>query len=489
MAFSSLRSQLLCWLLAPLSLIAVADAWLTYRSAQQTATIIQERMLIGAARMIGGQVHLEEGVLQVVVPPSALELFASPSRDRVFYRVSTRQGQLLSGYFDLAPPPRNLAPEDVVYFDAVHRDKAVRIVAFAQPVFVAPERGPILVEVAQTLDGRNELAREVWLPAIWRQTALLMLVALLLWFGLRQGISPVLKLRDRMLNRAPGTLERLDPEPVPTELQPLVDAVNDYVQRLDDHMTAHDRFIADASHQLRTPLTLLNTQVVYALRTKQIHDREDTLHAIHFSVKHSIRLVHQLLAFNRVQASARSPQRYLTVDLGLAVSGVLESLALQAQQKQIDLGFEGSLQPALIFTAPHLLHEMVSNLIDNALRYTPVGGVVTAMVEVRGDEVFLTIQDTGPGIPEAQHEHVFERFVRLQENYSDGCGLGLSIVREIAKTINAEVTLGNTLQGSGLRVSVTFKSAEQPDPLPVFDATHNRSAAAFHLAAPTNSVV
>lgn len=469
-----------------MALAAVMDAVLTYRTAQQTATIVQERMLLGAARMIGEQIHLEEGAVQVVVPPSALELFVSPSRDRVFYRVSSQEGQLLTGYFDLALPPRSLAPEEVAYFDAIQRDKPVRIVAFAQPVFAAPGLGPILIEVAQTLEGRDELAREVWLTAIWRQAALLMLITLFLWVGLRRGMLPLLNLRDRVLLRAPGTLEKLDSKPVPSELQPLVVAVNDYVERLDVHMSAHSRFIADASHQLRTPLALLNTQVVYALRNPEPQDRQDALNAIHLSVQHGMRLVNQLLTFNMAEASAHQGKQQSVVNLGTVVSHVLETLAAPAQQKKIDLGFESSGQQPTVLAIPHLLQEMVANLVDNALRYTPPGGAVTATVLNHGEEVRLHIQDNGPGIAIDQRERVFERFVRLQDDYSDGCGLGLSIVREIARTMNAQVSLQTPASGAGLLVTVVFVASQKPSAscpdTPVFESTH-------HFTAPTNAVV
>ncbi|MDB5872942.1 MAG: periplasmic sensor signal transduction histidine kinase [Ramlibacter sp.] len=456
MAFNSLRSQLLFWLLGPLALIAALDAWATYRSARETATIVQERMLLGAARVIGEQVHLEEDVVQVMIPPAALELFASPSRDRVFYRVSGSEGRLLSGYYDLALPPRPPAPEEAVFFDAVQRERPVRAVGFAQPLLAAPQRGPILIEVAQTLEGRDELAREIWGTAVSRHFALLVLVGLLLWFGLRRGIRPLLELRDWMGRRSPGSLDRLQVQPVPAELQPFVAAVNDYVERLDRHMSAHSRFIADASHQLRTPLTLLNTQVAYALRQPEAGAREEALRAIHHSVQHSMRLVQQLLAFTRAEAGAARPPSASQVDLAAIVRKALESLASLAQQRSIDLGFERAGGAALVPGSPQMLYELVANLLDNALRYTPPGGVVTARVSATAQQVELRLEDNGPGIPPEQREKVFERFYRLHDDRSDGCGLGLAIVREIARGSGAHVALGQPAAGPGLSVTVSF---------------------------------
>jgi len=462
MAFRSLRSQLLFWLLVPLAAVAVLDAWVTYRSARETATIVQERMLLGAARMIGEQVHLEEGVVQVVIPPAALELFVSPSRDRVFYRISERSGELLSGYYDLALPPRQPQPESAVFFDAAQRDRPIHAVAFAQPVFAAPDQGPILIEVAQTLEGRDELAREIWITAVRRQAVLLILVSILLWFGLRRGMLPVLELRDRMLRRTPGALDRQDETSVPTEIKPLVAGLNDYVDRLDRHMSAHSRFIADASHQLRTPLTLLNTQIVYALRHEESAAREEALGAIHNTVQHGMRLVNQLLAFTMAEAGVGHGPAQCPVDLADVVRNVLEALASVAEQRGIDLGFEQpSKGPAVVLASPHLLHELVANLVDNALRYTQIGGVVTACVASTPRQVMLRVEDNGPGIAPAERGKVFERFYRLHDERSDGCGLGLAIVREIAKSSHARVELLGPSSGTGLIACVVFPACHR----------------------------
>lgn len=452
----SLRSQLLFWLLAPLAIAAALDAWVTYRRSQDTAVIIQERMLLGAARMIGEQVHLEEGIVQVVIPPAALELFASPSHDRVFYRISSHDGQLLSGYYDFALPPRVMSPEEVLFFEVSQRGKRVHSVAFAQPVFAAPDRGPIVIQVGQTLEGRNELAQDIWASAIRGQLVFLPLIALLLWFGMRRGLRPLIDLRDRMTRRAPGALDPLDASGAPTELRPLVAALNDYVARLDTHMSAHSRFIADASHQLRTPLTLLHTQVVYAMRQDDALARSEVLSAMHESVQHSVRLVNQLLAFTMAQAGIGHPPTQVAVDLTDVVQRAVEALASVAQQREIDLGFEASGVAATILAAPALLYELVANLVDNALRYTQIGGMVTARILAAPNEVVLQIEDNGPGIPVAERQKVFERFYRLDDSRSDGCGLGLSIVQEIASAMDAAVELSAPEGGIGLLVTVKF---------------------------------
>ncbi|MBV8619624.1 MAG: sensor histidine kinase [Curvibacter sp.] len=456
MRLPSLRSTLMLWLLLPLTTYVVVDAAVNYHEARHTAQLVQQRMLLGAARMIGQQVQYEDGVVQVVIPPAALELFASPSHDRVYYRVARADGELLSGHANLASPPRFPAAEEAVYFDAGLNGQAVRAVAFGQPLLSEPGHRPVLIEVAQTLAGRDALAREIWLGTVQRQLLLLGLGAVLLWFGLRLGLRPVLTLREQVLRRRPGTLDPLQAAEAPTELAPLVAAINDYVGRLDHHMSAHSRFIADAAHQLRTPLTVLNTQVVYAIRHPAPEGRDEALQATLATVQHGMRLVNQLLSFSLAEAIRGQAPRQEPVDLGATVQQVLETLASLAGQRQIDLGFEGLAEGCEVQGSPRLLHELVANLIDNALRYTPPGGVVTARLLREPQKVLLQIDDNGPGIPASERERVFERFHRLNNQQSDGCGLGLAIVREIAESCGAVVELGEPPQGRGLRVTVHF---------------------------------
>jgi two-component system sensor histidine kinase TctE len=455
---TSLRAQLLLWLLVPLALATLVDAYASWRAAMQTATIVQERMLLGAARVIGEQVRFEDGALQVSVPPAALEMFASPSHDRVFYRATADGDTLLTGYYDLPLPPAAPQVEEATYFDAVLRERSIRVVAYSQPVFASNQHGTVLIEVAQTLDGRTSLARDIWLTTISRHLIAMPLVALLLWLGLRRGMLPVLALRDRVLAREPGSTERLDEAKAPRELQPLVAAFNDYAQRLDHHMSLHSRFIADASHQLRTPFTLLNTQISYALR-QQEPAREEALRASQESVHHGMRLVKQLLSITAVEGGVADSHPQQPIDLVAVVTEILEREAWLAQDHGIDLGFDCESKVAMVEGHRHLLVELFANLIDNAVRYTPRGGEVTVRITRADACIEVIVEDNGPGIPAVDRERVFERFCRLENSTSDGCGLGLAIVREIARTHGADVQLGDAPSGRGLAARVRFAQA------------------------------
>jgi two-component system sensor histidine kinase TctE len=231
--------------------------------------------------------------------------------------------------------------------------------------------------------------------------------------------------------------------------------VNEYVRRLDEHMAAHGRFVAYASHQLRTALSVLNTQVSFALRNEDAAVRQDALQAIRDGVRDGIRLVNQLLTLFMAEAAAHAEDRQTEVDLAEVVKRVLEEHAASAQAKEIDLGFEQR-GGALVRGAPSMLHELVANLVDNGIRYAPRGGVVTAAIDGGDQRVTLRIEDNGPGIPAEQRERVFERFYRLHDDGPGGSGLGLPIVREIAAASRASVQLSDPPRGTGLVVSVVF---------------------------------
>ena len=450
----SLRLQLLAWLLVPLPALVAINTWLSYRHAAQTATAVQDRMLVGALRIIAEQTYYRAGELHVEVPPAALELFESASDDRVYYRVLSPRGTLLLGYPELASPAAPPRSEEFTHFDATMRGEPVRVAALAHPLIGASDPRPVLIEVAQTLHAKRELAGQIWRQAIQHQIIILALAIALVLLGLRFGLVPLVRLRDAVLERRPGTLEPLDAAAVPQELAPLVQALNEYVRRLDRHVAEHGRFVAYASHQLRTALTVLNTQVTYALSSADAASREDALRAMRDGVRNAIRLVNQLLTLFVAEAARQAGEREAQLDLAPVVKQVLEELAAAAHAKSIDLGFEqrGS---ALVRGSAPMLHELVANLIDNAIRYTPDRGVVTAVLEASEARVTLRVEDNGPGIPIEQRERVFERFYRHDAAASGGCGLGLPIVREIAAASGARVALSEP-PGGGLAVSVVF---------------------------------
>src|SRR5258708_18975308 len=232
---SSLRLQLLAWLLVPLGFLLAVNPWRSFRDASAPATAVQDRMLLGAVRIIAEQTYSRAGELHVEVPPAALELFESASRDRVYYRVVSPRGALLLGYPELASRAQPLSSEECTLFDAAWRGEPVRVAAFAHPLIGAPEPQVVLIEVAQTLRSHRELASQIWEQAIVHQLIMLALAIVLMWLGLRFGLRPLIRLRDAVLERRPGALEPLDPGPVPQELAPLGTAVDRDAPRPGQH--------------------------------------------------------------------------------------------------------------------------------------------------------------------------------------------------------------------------------------------------------------
>jgi two-component system sensor histidine kinase TctE len=250
---------------------------------------------------------------------------------------------------------------------------------------------------------------------------------------------------------------------IPTELSPLVLAINEYVRRLEQYTDAQRLFIQDAAHQLRTPFTILNTQVSYAVRTTDAAGKAESLTAIRQTVQQAVRLVNQLLTLSSAEVHGPDDGRADALRLDAVVQQVLEDLSAQAQAKDIDLGFAMSCDSPLVEGHPVAVREIVMNLVDNALRYTHPGGTVTATIDVQQDRVHLSVEDNGPGIPEEQRERVFERFYRLNNRDSSGCGLGLPIVRGFASRIGAEVSLCTPASGVGLAAVVVFLKARDAE--------------------------
>jgi two-component system sensor histidine kinase TctE len=455
----SLRGRLLAWVIVPLAGAVIFDGVLSRQNAEATAGVVQDRLLLGSARIVAEQLRFEDGAIQDPVPPAALELFQSGDIDNVYYRVVTSDGRTVTGYPEFQLSNAKLQPETSQFFDSVVRGKPVRAVVYLQPVLTETGIQPVRVQVAQTLAGRTALAKSLWMQAMVQQLAILALVALLVLVGLRSGLRPLLQLRDAMLARRPGSLHALEIEAVPVELSPLVDAVNEYAIRLERHTSVQQSFIQNAAHQLRTPLTLLTTQVSYALRAADAAGRTESLSAIRQTVQQSVRLVNQLLTLSSAEVQGPGDQHDVFGPLDEVVRGVLVDMAGRAQSKGIDLGFEAETADIRVRGHAVTLREIVMNLVDNAIRYTQPGGVVTTRISVAAGTATLTVEDNGPGIPEALRERVLERFYRIDDRDSDGCGLGLAIVKEFASQLGARLTLRSAREGVGLAVDVVFATA------------------------------
>ena len=455
----SLRGRLLAWVMLPLAGAVVFDGIVSRQNAEATAAVVQDRLLLGSARIVAEQLRFEDGSIQDPIPPAALELFQSGDTDHVYYRVVTSDGRTVTGYPEFQLSTARLQPETSQFFDTTVRGQAVRAVIYLQPVLTETGIQPVRVQIAQTLQGRSTLAKSLWMDAMVQQLATLALVALLVLLGLRNCLKPLLRLRDAVLARRPGSLHALEIHAVPVELSPLVDAINEYAMRLERHTSVQQSFIQNAAHQLRTPLTLLTTQVSYAIRASEPAGRSESLSAIRQTVQQSVRLVNQLLTLSSAEVHGPVEAHDEQCSLDDVVRGVLIDLAGRAQSKHIDLGFESTASDVRVRGHAVTLREIAMNLVDNAIRYTQSGGIVTTRIVAAPAAATLTVEDNGPGIPESERERVLERFYRIDDRDSDGCGLGLAIVKEFASQLGASLKLRTASAGVGLAVDITFRTA------------------------------
>jgi two-component system sensor histidine kinase TctE len=458
----SLRNQLLRWLLAPLVLLVAVNAMSLYRDALDTADIAYDRSLLASTRALAERVAIKGGKVVADVPYVALDSFETDTLGRIYYKVSGLKGETISGYDDLPPVPAKvprseLYPALVRFYHADYNGEQVRIAALLQPVYDDSMRGIALIQVGETLDARRALSRRILFNTLLRQAMLVLAVATLVWFAVRLVLRPLMQLKTVVETRALSDLSDVDQALVHKEVRPLVAAMNGTMARLQNLIASQRRFIGDASHQLRTPLTVLKTQAELALRENDLDAMRAIVRSIAATTDATVHLANRLLTLARIEHGSEAAVM-AKVSLPAIARQVGLEMALPAVQKQIDLALEAP-EEAWINGQPLMLHELVSNLADNAIRYTPAGGSVLLRVQADADGVRLEVRDSGPGIAVAEREKVFTPFYRVaatMEVNPAGTGLGLAIVREIAAVHRAQLTLAPGDGGAGLSVSIVF---------------------------------
>ena len=458
MISGSLRGRLLWWLLLPLALFVAVSGALSYQNMQETADLLQDNALLSSVRVIGEDIDWDNGNIAVQIPPAALELFESPEQDNVFYRVEGTQHRLLAGNPDLRLPA-GLSSVPVFYTTTLDDGRRVRAVAYVRQLFDSGRTEEVTVAVAKTQRSRNAMVSRLWHPQLIRLFLMLVLAMLLVYLGLTFELRPLMKLKDDVADRGPLQLEPIRAENLHFELRPIVDAINQCISRMSQQTATQRQFISDAAHQLRTPLTLLDAQIQFA-RQRGGHDEplSDALTSMHTSSRKMTTLTNKLLLL--AQAESVTPSGVQDqVDLTLVIAGVLEQLIALAQKRDIDLGAE--LEEDLVVIGDEALTTaLVTNLVDNALRYTQPGGCVTVTAQRDEDKVILRVVDNGPGISAEARGRAFERFYRASSD-TEGTGLGLAIVREIAYRQGGTVALAPGAGGIGLVVTVELRTGRE----------------------------
>jgi two-component system sensor histidine kinase TctE len=467
----SLFGEILDWMLAPLFLLWPMSVAITYVVAQSIAVVPYDRGLANSVLVLAQQVKEVNGRARLTLPVPAREMLRADETDTVFYQALGTRGEYLGGDRELPLPPgaERPLPGVVQYRDDTVRGFSVRVAYTWVSLPTVPDGQPALVQVAETLEKRSQLANEIIKGVIIPQFVILPLAVLLVWFGLSRGIAPLNKLQARLRARRPDDLSPINEREAPQEIAPLVAAMNDLLQRLSSNVEAQKRFVADAAHQMKTPLAGIRTQAELALRNASPEDMEASLRQLISGAERATRLVNQLLALARAEDPRNPSNLHSDIDLQAIAQEQTQNWVHEAMARDIDLGLEGEDDPVMIRGNALLLAELLNNLIDNALRYTPRGGTVTVRVRVTETQAILEVEDSGPGIPEAERELVFDRFYRVLGTATDGSGLGLAIVREIAQQHGAAITVtGNSQPGHGdspgTRIATAFGRSGVSEP-------------------------
>ena len=457
----SLRLRLLVWVLVPMLGALAVSAWTSWRSAREMASLQQDRRLLASAEMMAEQIQWADGELIAHTPLAALEMFASSAHDRVYFEVRDDGNNVLGGWPELIDASEHPVG-GIEYGTRTFRGEQLRAVTLTRVFHHKGRVVHVSVRVAEQRIGFNRLLHALWWPVLLRESLLLAFALLLMVLGLTLELRPLLKLRSRIELRAPDDLSAIASTELHRELRPIVDTLNGYAERLTQQVEAQKRFVMDAAHQLRTPVALLNAQLDVLDHAEVSADVGETLEAMRGSVRRLRALINQLLELFRAEAHDARNTPAAAVDLLEPVRQSCVELALFADAKRLQLEVDAPSEQVWVLGHGPLLHSIVFNLLDNAVRYTPEGGTVRVKVAVGERLVELNVEDSGPGIEPTRRDAVLERFNRGASRDDGGFGLGLAIVREGARACGAELELADGAGGRGLRVSVRLREAMSP---------------------------
>ncbi|MCD2514457.1 sensor histidine kinase [Comamonas endophytica] len=467
----SLRRMLIVLLLAGVMVGSLLQVWLTWQTARSAVNAAFDRSLLGAVKAIDANVSTESGGLAVELPYVLFEFFELTANGPVHYRVATLDGLVEIGSPDLPMPAQPLG-ERQPHFDTVEYAGAQVRIATYQRALAHPIGGSsdtlLVIQVAEPFASRDQFGRRFLIGAIARDALLAALAAAAVAAAVAWALRPLRQLRQEVAQRAPDDLSPMDTSRVPRDVLPLVEAMNQHILRNRELLDAQRRFVDDASHQLRTPLSTLQTQLSFAQRASDLPSVQAALAALREQLRHAIRQTNQMLALARADSCDLDTE---AVDLAELASEVTRSRWPQARAKDIDLGLETPEQSTWVQVQRELLEEALANLIDNALRYTPAGGRITVEVAVDARAASLGVRDSGPGIPPAELPRAMQRFFRASNAQGAGSGLGLAIVASIARRHQGRLELLRAPQEGGLWARIGLPRAGALPTAPSADRT------------------
>jgi two-component system sensor histidine kinase TctE len=442
MAARSLRAHLLRLLLPPIAALLAVGAVVAYYPSLEPATQAYDQALVDIGLAIGSQVRVTETQYRFELPQAVDQVLRTDRFDRIFYRITSPSGIEIAGDPELPPPP-----SDQIAHNTMYDGRQVRVVTVQSPC----GSSICTVLVGETTLKRQRLARDILLQSLFPELLIALATLVIVWFGVKRGLEPLARLSEEIKARSAGDLRPIDAAGAPQETRPLVGALNGLLEEVSAASRSQQRFLANAAHQLRTPLAGLQAHTELALAQPMPDACRTQLEQVHRATMRTGRLANQLLALARTEPGARSATA--AVDLKGIVGGEADAWLRQSLTRDIDLGFE--LDSAPVQGDALLLREALSNLVHNAIEYSNRGGRVTVRTGRRNGHAFLEVEDDGPGIAAEERERVLERFYRVPGTPGTGSGLGLAIVREIAASHAASLFVADGTAG-GCRVGITF---------------------------------
>ncbi|HET6514175.1 MAG TPA: sensor histidine kinase N-terminal domain-containing protein [Thermodesulfovibrionales bacterium] len=452
----TLRRKLLVWLLFPMLALWILNTGIMYFLARRFVNEAYDYALVDSAHDLADQITGEGGKALLNLPSSALKIFLSDELDSISYSVVRRDRTLLSGEPGLSIPDTAMNPGNSSVRDDTFRGRRVRIAALPFLLPGLPSDQTVIIQVAETLNKRTKLAGKIIATMVLPQILLFVLPGIVVWIGIGRGLSPLAMLRKEIATRSHRDLSPLEESSTPQEVRPIIHEINDLMARLGKTLEAQQRFIADAAHQLRTPLSGLKVHTDLAKRQSDPADLQQTLTLIDTSADRAIRLVNQMLTLAQVESGARETLNLKPLDLAELLRETTKEWVSSALKRDVDIGYEGPELPIMVKGDVIRIRMLIDNLIDNAIKYSQTGSTVTTRIEETEGSVILTVEDNGPGIPFEEKQAVFQRFYRILGNSIAGSGLGLSIVKEIATSHGACVSIEDRVGHRGTSAKVTF---------------------------------
>ena len=440
----SLRAHLLRMLLPPIAALLALGAVVAYYASIEPATEAYDQALVDIGIALGAHIRVMPTEYGFDLPVAVEQVLRADRYDSIFYRVLSPGGLHIAGDVSLPLPPDN----DALAFDAVFNGQKVRVVTVQTPC----GSSGCTVLVAETTIKRTRAAREFLLTSMLPGMLIAVATLLIVWFGVKRGLWPLARLSEEIKARTPRDLRPIDAAAAPEEMRPLLAALNGLLDEVAHAAQNQHRFLANAAHQLRTPLAGLRAHTELALAQPMPDSCRASLEQVHQATIRTARLANQLLALARAEPGGRAGRS--EVNLRSVVEDEADAWVHQALARDLDFGFE--LEPAPVKGDALLLREALANLVHNAIEYSNRGGRVTVRTGQREGKSFAEIEDDGTGIALQERERVLERFYRVPGTPGTGSGLGLAIVREIAGGHGARIELAEGAGARGCRVALTF---------------------------------